>query len=109
MKLSWVMKNHKAHTMTFTNALGWINDDAEYAIRATMNLSGNESVTDIPGIGPSLAYRMENAFRIMTVNDIVGYVLYHGFPNNDIITLNDESKFMISLLCAKRVKAIDTK
>ena len=95
--------------MAFINALGWINDDADYAIRATMNLTGNEKVTDIPGIGPSMAYRMENAFRIMTVNDLVGYVLYHGFPETDVITLADDSKFMISLLCAKRVGSIDTK
>ena len=84
--------------MAYIVPLGWINDDAEGAIRSTLNLTGNESCTDIAGIGPSVKYSL----NIDTVNDLVGYVLYNGFPSG----MNNETVFMLSILCARKIGAI---
>ena len=87
--------------MTCITPLGWINDDADHAIRSSMDVDGNNTVMDMVGIGPSVARDLKNLHNIFTINDLVGYVLYNGFPND--ARIGDDTKFVLSLRCARKL------
>lgn len=88
--------------MAYITPLGWISDDAKSAIRASMYVDGNNNVMDISGIGPMVAHGLKNLYNIFTINDLVGYILYNGFPHD--VGLRDDSKFVLSLRCAQKAE-----
>ncbi len=87
--------------MACITPLGWISDDAEKTIRSSLDVDGNNTVRDMVGIGPAVARDLNNLHNILTINDLVGYVLYNGFPND--ARISDETKFVLSLRCARKL------
>ena len=87
--------------MACITPLGWINDDAEHAIRSSLDVDGNNTIMDMIGIGPAVAHDLKNLHNIFTINDLVGYVLYNGFPND--ARIGDDTKFVLSLRCALKL------
>lgn len=84
--------------MAYAKPLGWINHDAGSIIRDILCLDGNEKCTKIPGVEASIQYSL----NITTINDLVGYVLYNGFP----VGLGEDTVFMLSILCANKIGTI---
>lgn len=88
-------------TMEFSQPLGWVHEDPHHVIRIQMEVDGNNYTTDILGIGPSMAYNLEDIYGIKTINDLTGYIMYNGFPQD--INFKEETKFILSVRCANRL------
>lgn len=81
--------------------LSWVHEDPVYTIQTQMEVDGNNSVTDILGIGPMLVADLETKYTIHTINDLVGYIMYNGFPRD--VNLSEETKFILGLRCANKM------
>ena len=85
--------------MTYNSPLLWINDDPKHTIENILTLDGNNHLLDVPGIGAFTSKQLNLEYNIFTINDLVGYVLYNGFPS----ILDNVTKFVISLRCADKL------
>lgn len=90
---------HTIFTMSYP--LSWVHEDPHHVIQIQMDVDGNNCVTDILGIGPYIAMCLEEKYSITTINDLIGYIIYNGFPND--IDFKEETKFIISVRCAHKV------
>jgi len=80
--------------MKFTTPLGWVGD-VQYAL----DISGNNTTRDIPGVTKEIDRELRNMHNIFTINDLVGFTLYNGYPK----CIVDNTKFVVSLRCATRL------
>ena len=102
MNVSYVNTQPGSHATTMPHSpLSWVHEDPTYAIQIQMEVDGNNAVTDILGVGPALAYHLESKYTIHTINDLVGYIMYNGFPQD--LHFNEETKFILSLKCANKM------
>jgi hypothetical protein len=71
----------------------WFNEDPATVLKLTLEVSRENKVTDIIGIGPSLAWKLQHEYDIIDIGDLIDYVKEYGFMG---IEFREESKFAIS-------------
>ena len=87
-----------AHTMSYP--MSWFHEDPEYTLKIQMEHGEENRVTDIIGVGPSLAYQLERDYNITTIAELLDYVILYGFPRD--VDFREETKFVISARCARK-------
>lgn len=85
--------------MAHAKPLGWVGDGTEETIRSYIDVDGNNSVKDMLGVNVSVAHDLKNRYNIFTINDLVGYCMYNGFPHE----LPDETRFVVSLRLVQKL------
>ena len=78
------------------------------SVKGSLELRPHDQLESIPGMSAdileSLAVR-----KLTTVGDLTGFVMYNGWP--DGIVFGDDTKFIVTLLTARRAEIMcaDTK
>ena len=85
----------------FTSPLYWVHENPTYTIQTQIELDGNNTITDILGLSTYVSAQLKQVHNISTINDLVDYVMYNGFPRN--IELTEETKFILSIRCANKM------
>ena len=66
---------------------------------SSLEVSGTRDVTDIVGIDDATKAILKDEYSISTIHDLVGYVLYNGYPPK--ADLCDETKFVLAIRTAR--------
>ncbi len=85
--------------MSYARPMSWLHEEPERAIAEQMQLDASSHVTNVLGIGPSMAYKLEETYSITSIKDLIGCIMYNGYPRD--IEFKEETKFVISLLISK--------
>ena len=80
--------------------MSWFHEDPEYTLKIQMEHGEENRVTDIIGLGPSLAHQLECVYNITTIAELLDYVIINGFPGD--VDFREETKFVLSAKCAKK-------
>jgi hypothetical protein len=80
--------------------MSWFHEDPEYTLKIQMEHGEENNVTDIIGLGPSLAYQLKCDYNITTIAELLDYVINNGFPRD--VDFREETKFVISARCARK-------
>lgn len=71
----------------------WFHEDPEHVLKLTLEVPRENKVTDIIGVGPSLAWKLQTNYDIIDIGDLIDFVKENGFPE---IEFKEESRFAIS-------------
>ena len=80
--------------------MSWFHEDPGYTLKIQLEHCEENKVTDIIGIGCSLAYQLEDEYNITTIAELLDYVILNGIPRN--VNFREETKFVISARCARK-------
>jgi len=88
--------------MAYVTPLGWLNDDPQNCIRASMEVGPSAPVTDVAGLSPVAAQKLRLIYNISTIGALEDYIIYNGYPA--AVEFCEESRFILSLRVARKLK-----
>ena len=80
--------------------MSWFHEDPKSTLKTQLEHGEENAVTDIIGLGPSLAHQLDRDYNILTIEELLYYVIINGFPRD--VDFREETKFVISARCAKK-------
>lgn len=87
------------HTVMSSSML-WFHEDPKYVLQVQIEQDGNNAVTDLIGVGPSLCSQLKQDYNIITINDFADYIIANGFPCD--MNIKEETRFVLSVRCANK-------
>lgn len=87
------------HTIMSSSML-WFHEDPKYVLQIQIEQDGNNAVTDIIGVGPSICSQLKQVYNIITINDFADYIIANGFPRD--MNIKEETRFVLSVRCANK-------
>lgn len=80
--------------------MSWFHEDPKYTLKIQLEHGEENKVTDIIGIGSCIEHQLESAYNIITIEELLDYVILNGFPR--YVDFREETKFVISARCARK-------